>query len=244
MSTAIKDKQLELLISLQEIDQEIQKFNKLIESIPEEIERERKIFEKINTEINESKEKIEQAKKDRRSKELETQSTKEKLINSKNKLPEVKTNKEYSAILQETENLNNKINSMEEEEIELMENIEEAEKEYKIKLEEKKAEEQKFSSIKNEKEGELEKINKRLEEEINQKNALTDQVESKWFEHYKKVMNLRKGLAVVAIDKNTCYGCHHSLMPQLSLEVRKNDSIITCPHCSRFLFSEQTTGAD
>ena len=63
MNTTIKDKQLELLISLQKIDKEIIKFNQQKEKIPEEIERERQIFEKINLEINQLNEKIEQTKK-------------------------------------------------------------------------------------------------------------------------------------------------------------------------------------
>lgn len=244
MNSAIKDKQLESLIVLQEIDQEIQKLNQLKEKIPREIEQKKQIFEKINNEINQLKDKIERAKKERRSKELETQSVKDLLNNTKGKLPSVKTNKEYSALLQEIANSKNKINSLEENEIDLMESIEESEKEYEKKLKEKNAEEQKFLEVKKRKEEELEKINKLLEEELNQRNELAEQIETKWLEHYKKVIKIRKGLAVVAIDNNTCHGCYRGLIPQLSIEIRKNDSIITCPYCSRFLFSEQMTGVD
>lgn len=244
MNSAIKDKQLELLVGLQEIDQEIQKLNQLKEKIPREIEQEQQLFEKINNEINQLKDIIEQAKKERRSKELETQSVKDFLSKTKDKLPGVKTNKEYSALLQEISNLKNKINSLEENEIDLMESIEEREKEYEKKLKEKNAEEQKFLEVKKRKEEELEKINKLLEEELSQRNELAEQIETKWLEHYKKVIKFRKGPAVVVIDNDTCHGCYCSLIPQLSIEIRKNDSIITCPHCNRFLFSEQMTGVD
>ncbi len=242
MNTAIKDKQLELLISLQEIDKEIKKLNQLKEKIPEEIERERQIFEKINSEINQLNEKIEQAKKERRSKELETQSVTDLINNTKGKLPNVKTNKEYSAVLQEIENSKSKIDSLEEEEIKLMENIEEYQKEYEWKLKEKEEEEKFFFEIKKRKEEELEDVNNRLEKELHYKNDLAVKIESKWFKYYEKVMNARNGLAVVTIEKDTCCGCYRSLRPQLSIEIRQNDSIITCPYCSRFLFSEQMTG--
>ena len=242
MNAIIKDKQLELLISLQKIDEEIKKLSQLKKKIPEEIERERQIIEKINSEINQLNDKIEQAKKERRSKELETQSATDLLSNTKNKLPNVKTNKEYSAILQEIENLKNKINSLEEGEIELMESIEENQKEYERKIKQKEEEEQKFFEIKKRKEEELENLNKLLEEELSHKNELAAKIESKWFEYYNKVMDIRKGLAVVTIENNTCCGCHRSLRPQLSIEIRQNDSIITCPYCSRFLFSEQMAG--
>ena len=145
MNTTIKDRQLELLISLQKIDKEIKIFNQQKEKIPEEIERERQVFEKINSEINQLNGKIEQAKKERRSKELETQSTTDLLNNTKEKLPNVKTNKEYSAVVQEIENSKSKIDSLEEEEIKLMENIEECQKEYEQKLKEKEEEEKKIS---------------------------------------------------------------------------------------------------
>ena len=151
MNTTIKDKQLELLISLQKIDKEIIKFNQQKEKIPEEIERERQIFEKINLEINQLNEKIEQTKKERRSKELETQSTTDLLNNTKIKLPNVKTNKEYSAVLQEIENLKSKIDSLEEAEINLMENIEECQNEHDQKLKEKEEEEKNILILKKEK---------------------------------------------------------------------------------------------
>ena len=93
MNTTIKDRQLELLISLQKIDKEIKIFNQQKEKIPEEIESERQGVEKINSEINQLNGKIEQAKKERRSKELETQSKTDLLNNTKGKLPNVKTNK-------------------------------------------------------------------------------------------------------------------------------------------------------
>lgn len=242
MNIAIKDKQLELLINLQEIDKEIKKLNQLKEKIPEEIERERQIFEKINSEINQLNEKIEQAKKECRSKEQETQSVTDRINNTKGKLPNVKTNKEYSAVLQEIENSKNKIDSLEEEEIKLMENIEECQKEHELKLKDREEEEKKYLEIKKRKEEELEDINKRLEKELRHKNDLAAKIESKWFKYYEKVINARNGLAVVTIEKDTCCGCHRSLRPQLSIEIRQNDSIITCPYCSRFLFSEQMTG--
>ena len=52
MNTTIKDKQLELLIDLQEIAKEIQKLTQLKEKIPQEIENERQVYEKIKKEVN------------------------------------------------------------------------------------------------------------------------------------------------------------------------------------------------
>lgn len=244
MNPAIKDKQLELLIALQEIDKEIQKLTHLKENIPREIEQVRLVFEKINNEIAQLEDKIEQAKKEQRSIELETHTVKDLLANTREKLPSVKTNKEYSAILQETENLKNKINSLEENEIALMESIEANEGEHQKKLSEKNREEQKFQEVKKRKEGELEKIEKLLEEENSQRNELVGKIETKWSNHYTKVVKIRKGPAVVTIDKDTCQGCHSRLIPQLSIDVRQNNSVITCTYCSRFLFSETNSRQD
>ena len=244
MNTTIKDKQLELLIDLQEIAKEIQKLNQLKERIPQEIENERQIYEKIKKEANQLKETIENEKKEQRNKELETLSAKDNLINTKEKLPNLKTNKEYAALVQEIENLKKKIYTLEDGELELMESIEKNQKDYERKLKEQEMEEQKFLEIKKRKEEDLKKLNKLLEEELNQKNELAERIETKWLTHYEKLLAVRKRLVVVPIDKETCGGCHCSLMPQLSLEVRRNDSVITCPHCSRFLFSEQATGVD
>lgn len=244
MNAKIKDEQLGLLIDLQEIVQEIQKLKQLKEKIPKEIEHEHQVFEKISDEIKQIEEKIKENQKEQRSKEIETRSAKDRLIVSKEKLPSVKTNKEYSALLHEIENLNSKIDRQEDIELELMESIEENQKECKKKLKEKDAEEKKFLDVKERKGEELEKLNEVLEEELNQENELAGKVETKWLKHYRNLVGSRKGSVVVAIDKETCGGCYQSLMPQLSIEVRQNDSIITCPYCSRFLFAKNATGVD
>lgn len=244
MNAEIKDKQLGLLIDLQEIVQEIQKLKQLKEKIPKEIEHEHHVFKKTSDEIKQIEEKIKEVQKEQRSKEIETRSAKDRLIVSKEKLPSVKTNKEYSALLHEIENLNSKIDRQENIELELMESIEDSEKECKNKLKERDAEEKKFLDIKVRKGEELEKLNEVLEEELNQENELAGKVETKWLKHYRNLVGSRKGSVVVTTDKDTCGGCHQSLMPQLSIEVRQNDSIIMCPYCSRFLFSKNATGVD
>jgi predicted nucleic acid-binding Zn-ribbon protein len=53
---------------------------------------------------------------------------------------------------------------------------------------------------------------------------------------YTRLLNGRKGLAVVGIRNGSCQGCFLSLPPQLIQEVRRNDRVLTCSHCQRILY--------
>ena len=53
---------------------------------------------------------------------------------------------------------------------------------------------------------------------------------------FQRLLNSRKGLAVVGIKNGTCQGCFLALPPQLMQEVRRNDRVLTCSHCQRILY--------
>jgi len=53
---------------------------------------------------------------------------------------------------------------------------------------------------------------------------------------YEQIFARRGGLAVVEMRKDICLGCHMSVPPQLANEIRKGQSVHTCPSCHRILF--------
>ncbi|MCS7181054.1 MAG: hypothetical protein NZ891_06870, partial [bacterium] len=117
--------ELEKLLTLQKIDNEI--FEKEIEVnlFPEKeknLNREIEIFEK---KIKEIKDDFKKLQLDRKEKELEIKSYEETLKNLNKKLDEVKSNKEYEALLIEITNVKKKISEIEEDVLILMEKEEE-----------------------------------------------------------------------------------------------------------------------
>ena len=66
--------------------------------------------------------------------------------------------------------------------------------------------------------------------------ALLSVIEEAWLRTYDKIRAKRPGLTVVQIEGERCLACHMSLPPQFVQEIRHNNSLATCPHCSRILY--------
>ena len=149
---------------------------------------------------------------------------------------EIKTNKEYQAHLKEIETAEAKKREVEEEILLLMEEVERAkEKVEKVKL--KLFEEEKRFQMEKEKlEGESNKLSAELLQWEERKKEVVKGIKKELLNNYKQVFAARKGLAVVPAKNGKCLGCHMNIPPQVFAEVRKNDKIIYCSHCQRFLY--------
>ena len=49
----------------------------------------------------------------------------------------------------------------------------------------------------------------------------------------------RDGIAVAEVVNGSCSACFMSLRPQMQLEIKTNDKIITCESCARILYVEE-----
>jgi predicted nucleic acid-binding Zn-ribbon protein len=54
--------------------------------------------------------------------------------------------------------------------------------------------------------------------------------------------NYRNGLALVAIERDSCGGCFNQIPPQIQLEVSQRKKIIACEHCGRILVDDEIAG--
>ncbi len=65
-------------------------------------------------------------------------------------------------------------------------------------------------------------------------------------EKYENIRANKNGLAVAAVHEDpasgklSCGGCHMSLTPQKTLDVKKNGAFAVCPDCRRLMYLERT----
>jgi uncharacterized protein len=231
-------KQLELLWELQKIDLTLKKIKEESDRFPKEM---KKLDDRQNMEqekIQKEKEKIESLEKERRQKERDLSTEQEKIKRSEGKMFDVKTNKEYQALLGEIESNKEATSRGEEEILQIMEEIDELKKDL----------------LKREKEGtatleKVEKDKKKIEEKMNQSNGLwkeqkerrdilSKQLESGLFKLYHTLKEKRQGVGVVNVKHETCQGCFVNIPPQMFIEVQKTNALIRCPNCNRILYWE------
>jgi predicted nucleic acid-binding Zn-ribbon protein len=228
--------QLQQLIFLQEVELEIQFLRKQLADTPKQIENSLSHLNKEKEELTDAQQKIKDLQKSRSRLEQDAASENDRMSKTKTKLPAVKTNKEYTAILAEIEVSKKKVSEIEDVELEIMEELEA--KESKIPKFEStfREEEKKFQEFKKQKEENAEVVKKNIAELEVKLNGIFKDIDPKWTAHYKKILTARGGLAVVSINNTACLGCNQQILLQISIEVKMGKKIHLCQHCSRILY--------
>ena len=165
--------------------------------------------------------------------ELDVQGETDHMAKAKMKLPAIKTNKEYSAILTEIDGIKEKITSCEDRELEIMEVLEEKEKTLPGLENEYKEEEKKYQEYKAKKETEAVRVKKELEEFKTQRQEVVRSIDPAWVRSYDRVAKSRGGVAVVGLKEGVCQGCFQRVRPQMAIEIKTSEKMHQCPECSR-----------
>jgi predicted nucleic acid-binding Zn-ribbon protein len=157
------------------------------------------------------------------------------LHKTQNKLHEVKTNKEYQAVLAEIETAKHRLAALEDQVLDLMELIEQHHQ--KCQEQEKQLQAAKHElAIQNRRVQQDQKIlteRSRIEEAKRQQ--LVSALDAHIYSIYQRLTTLRDGQVVVFVQSGTCSGCYLKIQPQLVSEIRRQDKLILCPHCQRML---------
>jgi len=230
--------QLKLLRELQKIDLTLKKIKEERDRFPKEMKKldEREHIEKER--MQKEREKIESLEKERRQKERNLNTEQEKIKKAEGRMFEVKTNKEYQALLSEVEAIKEATSREEEEILQILEEIDELkrdllkrEKEVTTTLEKIERERKKIQEKMDEDDG-------LWKEQKERREALSKQVESGLYKLYNTLKEKRQGVGVVNVRDETCQGCFVNVPPQMFIEVQKNNAIIRCPNCNRILYWE------
>ncbi len=229
---------LEKLILLQGLDKEIARKADLLENtLPTEIDKLRSGLETARENLKRFDEELEMLNKNRRELEAEVEINKENIAKAKQKLPDVKTNVEYRAILKELDTFEKKIVAIDDNQIELMEAMDGKDDEKKALDAALKKEEAAFNNLKGEKEEAMASLEKTVAELKTKRATIVDQISGAVLSNYEKVSQMR-GTGVTQVVDQSCQSCFQMIQPQLYYLVRTSDKIYQCPHCDRYLYHD------
>jgi len=230
--------QLELLWELQKIDLTLKRIKEEKDRLPKETKRldERQNIEKEK--IQKERGKIEALEKERRQKERHLSTEQEKIKRAEGRMLEVKTNKEYQALLSEIETIKEATNRLEEEILQILEEIDELKKDLLRREKEVTGSLEKIEKEKRKIQEKMEQDDGLWKEQKERREVLSKQLESGLFKLYNTLKEKRQGIGVVDVKKETCQGCFVNIPPQMFIEVQKNNSLIRCPNCNRILYWE------
>ena len=190
----------------------------------------------ISQKIDKEKEIIEELEKERHKKEKELEVEKDKIKKLEMKLYDVKTNKEYQALLKEIEAAKEANDRTEEDVLVLMDKVEDLRKDNESSAVRLKTLEKESADEKARIEKEMESMDAVIAKLTAERDNLLSIVSNDLRNIYGILREKRGGIAVTNVRNGVCLGCHMNIPPQLYIEVTKNKKLIQCPSCNRILF--------
>jgi predicted nucleic acid-binding Zn-ribbon protein len=235
---------LQNLVALQKIDQEIREQKSNSQKLEQEVIEMEKSAVNSQKEYDRIIEQAEENQRKRRQKERDLEVKETALKKYKGQLFQIKTNREYEAMLEEIATTETDIGLLEEEILRLMEegealNVTTQEK--KKQIDKEKEESQRVVAEKRKQIKALEEITNKTE---SQRPEILEKLERNIIVEYQKLLETRQGLAMVTASDGVCGGCYISMRPQMFEELKRqmfeelkrNEKIFHCPSCNRFLY--------
>lgn len=177
-----------------------------------------------------------EAQEKRRVDEKEVATVQVRLAKYKDQLLEVKTNREYQAMLHEIEAAQNDIRAREDRILEIMMESDDLTAVIKKSEVELKAAEKDAAAERAVLDAELGGLEAEIDKTGAERKALVAQIDRGVLGIFETTAKGRKGVAVAEARNGLCTICHVRLRPQIFNEVRKNESIIQCDSCRRILY--------
>ena len=228
--------QLRILVQLQDKDFRIAEIVEKQKNLPSIIASVRGKLDKAQQELSEASDSFDSATKERKALESSLKDAETKVTKLKEKIPEIKTNKEYHALLKEIDTAVLEKSDIEEKILILFEKLDELKAKRSEKENVFKEEEKVFNREKEIIEKDSNQLSEVLKELESQKAAIVSQVDTKLLSEYNRLLTDKKGLAVVTVKNEHCVGCNMRIPPQVFAEIKKNEKISYCLNCKRILY--------
>ncbi len=227
---------LSLLISLQECDSHLVKLSAKKIKLPEKIRVMEEQFQAYRENIEQNKRKFDELKKqhtecENRIKQINTGMTK-----TKERMLEVKNNKEYQAMLKEIETAEKSRGDIETQVIALLDEMEKLSVLVKQDDQTLLAEKARHDEDKKSVEDDLNAVDTDTATWMQKREDLQQSIPTDLLTHYEKIRKRNGGVAVISVWKGVCSGCHMNIPPQLYNELQRSREFLSCPNCNRIMY--------
>ena len=231
---------LDGLIRLQAVESELRRADGALAEIPA---REAELEARLAAErgrLDAIRGGLDSSQKNRRKEEGTLQDLEGKRSKYKGQLMDVKTNKEYTAMLHEIEGVERDIRSREDQILAEMESAETLAADLKREEEVFRKEEARHRQDVAALQGQRRELTARRERLAGEREQVAATISPDTRELFQRVARLR-GVGVAAARDGRCQECHLLLRLQMYSDLKRNDAITQCPQCNRVLYYEPPT---
>jgi predicted nucleic acid-binding Zn-ribbon protein len=233
------EEKLSLLIQLQEIDGTIRSRREEKKKLPELLAALERKSEEHKAELGRARELLETAQKDKRDRDRDLEEGAGKVEKLKARTPDIKTNKEYTALLKEIETAEQENKAIEDDILKLMERIDAAAGEIRTAESRSVQETAAIETERKQIEESMARLDGELAADEQVRADIAVRVDTALLSQYQQRYASLNGKVVVEARGESCSGCFMSIPPQIFVNVKKNTEIITCPNCHRILYFKE-----
>jgi hypothetical protein len=231
----ILQKDLTLLLRLQEIDDQLGELERSKIYLPEMIGNLEKEVDGLGQAVAENEKILEESQRQQRLLGLEVESDKLELDKYQKQMRVIKTNKEYDALTAEIDSKKVGVADNEEKILALMAAADEArEKLTELVASLKDVKHKNGEQLANLRDQES-TLQAKIEDKLDKRKVLVKDINKQIVGVYERVRKGKGGMAVVPIRKRACSGCFKQIPPQRIQEIRRGDRIFACDSCGRLL---------
>ncbi len=231
----MKEKLL-LLIGLQECDSQLVKLSSKKVKLPEKIRKMEEDFQIYKENIEFNRRKHDELKAQRAECETKIKKLNEAMVKTKERLLEVKNNKEYQAMLKEIETAEKMRGEIETHIIALMEEMDKLAVLVKKDDETLKKDTLTHDAEKKMIEDDLSSVDVDTVIWAEKRVALQASLPADLLSQYERVKKRNNGVGVISVWKAVCNGCHMNIPPQLYNELQRSNDLLSCPNCNRIMY--------
>ncbi len=225
---------LKKLLLMQDIDSRIDRATAEMDEIPREKLIHERELESQKSDYEREKRKLEEIKESS-AKCFESKGASEKMLAEfKNKLLQMKTNAEYSAMSEQIEFTKKKISNLD---IEILEKMYEEEQGEQDLVDAKKIWERNIKRAEKRQDildGQFEVLKENMEKLMTERRDISSGIGKRLLDKYEQLRASGRGLVVVGLQKGACGGCLTNIPPQTAVEISQGVTFI-CPICGRFV---------
>ncbi len=226
---------IESLLVLQDRDQRILSLEEDIKRIPSSKEQAKQRLANDNELVANAKKAVQENEVAIKNPELDIGTRKNTLDRLKVQQYETKKNDEFTALENEIARYNQEVDSLETQELELMEKADEL----RAKLKKAEAALALTQGMVDEEILQLDQRAKEVEaqhEDVSsERKTLASAVDADLLSLYERLMTSKGGDAVVSAEKGQCHGCHMKVVPATMIKVQAEKEVTQCENCGRIL---------
>ncbi len=227
---------LERLIRLQEYSLAIEEQARKLSGMPARMQDLEQSLARHRADVVKTRDELAESQKQRRKLEGDLQAVETKISKYQGQLMEVKTNKEYTAMLHEIEAVKEERGSIETRILQAMDAGEAVEASIREKETALAGEQERATAgLAKLKQEEQEAADRRASLE-KEKSRLESELSPELVAEFSRVARMRGGVAVARVVEGLCQGCSVRIQPRILQQIRRNEGLLRCDSCKRFLY--------